>query len=427
MTAKLSDERCIEVLRAVDRFGSKAEAARQLNVAHSSISRTVDIARRRGISIDSEVANQEEYTDWREGEESASLSINTHTRIRTLEDALEYAEVDQDVWEATKFSVVSHEQAQKDSEGNPRTVQLWNVRVELRRRKHNHPIVVKEETKEWLKSYSPKIPKPKSAKKKSSELVLEIACPDIHFGKYADGDETGDDYNLEIAANLYMTAHRHIVEQAFKSFDIGRIINIPSNDPFHCNAHYTTHNGTRQDHATTWQKLYKVGRQTMSQAIIELREYAPVDVITHSDNHAPDLAFFAADAISCLFSKDSFVSVDDGPEPHKFYRHGNVLLGFGHGHNEKYADLQGIMANKQPEAFAQCTWREWHLGHLHKDMLIDGFHDLRFRRLPSLSGTDSWHASKGYRSGKAALGFVWSTEGLESVIYYTPKPEDYRA
>ena len=156
------------------------------------------------------------------------------------------------------------------------------------------------------------------------------------------------------------------------------------------------------------------------------REVAPTHAIAHTDNHAKDESFYMGDALWCYFHKDKHVEVDCGPEPHKFYRHGDVLLGFGHGHNEKYADLQGIMARMQPEAFAQCPVREWHLGHLHKEMATDGFHDMLFRRLPSLSGTDSWHASKGYASRKAAMGFVWSEQGLESVIYYHPDKEAYR-
>jgi hypothetical protein len=428
MTAPTTDKACLEALLAIEQHGTQTKAAAALGVTRFVVQHRKAIAEQRGITTGTIMDDSpSESCKWNEGSDSATLVITTKQRIRTLEEALEYAEADLDMWEASKFGVTSHEQGQKDADGNPTILRLWNVRATLRRREPNDPMRVKDEVKDWLSQSAPKIPSPpRRRKSKRPKIMLEVSCPDIHFGKLSDSQETGEDYNLEIARNLYLSAHQHIIDEASKRYAIDKIVNVPSNDILHfAGSSYATTSGTRQDYAATWQRVYKTARETAKDAILMLRDVAQVDVITHTDNHARDEAFYLADALACYFNKDKHVTVDDSPMPHKFVTHGGVLIGFGHGHNEKYADLQGIMAKKMPEAFARATWKEWHLGHLHKDMLIDGFHDLMFRRLSSLSGTDSWHAGKGYSSRKSATGMIWSEEGLESTIYFTPKAEDY--
>lgn len=398
--------------------GNKTEAAKRLGIPRSTLWDMVRGEPDTGTTTD--------MCDWTESSDDATLSITTRKRIRTLDEALAYAEVDQDIWEAAKFSVVSHEQAQKDSDGTSVVVRLWNIRATLRRRAVDHPVRCKDEIMALLKKHSPRLSAPRR-KKVKQEYMLEVSCPDIHMGKLCDHDETGNDYNMEIARKLYLKAHRHIIEQATKQFDIGHILNIPSNDIMHfAGSSYATTAGTRQDSDGTWQKAYKAAREVAVDGVMLCREVAPTTVITHTDNHANCEAFYIGDALECYFHKDKHVIMDNGPEPHKFYRHGDVLLGFGHGHSLRYPALQSIMAMEQPKAFSECKVKEWHMGHLHKEHLIDGYGDLVFRRLPSLSGTDSWHKGKGFESRKCAQGFVWSKMGLEAVIYFNPSPEDYK-
>jgi hypothetical protein len=158
------------------------------------------------------------------------------------------------------------------------------------------------------------------------------------------------------------------------------------------------------------------------------REVAPVRVITHPDNHAHDEAFYLGDALWCYFHKDKHADVDCSPAPYKYHRHGDCLIGFGHGDKSSYERLQNEMIRANPMDYGACKIKEWHLGHLHKQMLRENQEgDVMYRRLPSLSGTDSWHASEGYRSMKRAMGFVWSHEALEAIIYYTPTAKEYAA
>jgi len=75
------------------------------------------------------------------------------------------------------------------------------------------------------------------------------------------------------------------------------------------------------------------------------------------------------------------------------------------------------MASEAPDAWAKSKHREIHVGHFHKRkqtqyLAGDTFGGVTVRVLPSLSGTDAWHFSKGYVKGlRAAEAYLWSKRG----------------
>lgn len=412
--------------------GSPTKAARRLGIPRGTLySRLRQAKERLGLEpTDAEgEAIASEKSSLRVTGDIASLVVTTRRRIRTIEDALDYAEVDRDMWEVHTFDITSHEQAQKSDDGDPIVIRLWNVKARLKRRSIDHPLRVKDDVMRMLTQYSPKIPAPKWARRKNrGEIMVEISVPDIHFGKLADAEETGEDYNLDIASRLYDKAYDHLLGEAAKAYDIGLVLNVPSNDIMHYSgSRYTTTAGIRQDSCAVWQRTYRTAREAMVRGTLKCRDVAPVKSICHSDNHAQDESFYLGDALWCYFNNDKHVEVDAGMAPYKFHRHGNCLIGLGHGHQAKYPELQSIMAKMRPRDFAECSVKEYHMGHLHKEMMIDSWGDLVLRRIGSLSATDAWHMGMGYCGRKSAQAFIWSREGLEATIYFTPSPEDYQA
>lgn len=373
-------------------------------------------------------SDQERTSDTITGD-ARHIQIVTHEELRTVDDVVEYCEIDLARWEIVKCRITSHKQGQTDAEKNPRILAMVNVALELKARAPNDPLRAKNEVIDLCKQYAPKIRKPTWTRRKCrGELLLEISVPDIHIGKLSDANETGESYNLEIARSLYLKAHDHIINQACGRYEIGQVLSVQANDIMHfAGSTYATTKGTRQDYAGTWQRVYRTARETATDAVMMCREVGPTRVITHPDNHAADQAFFIGDALHCYFHADGAVEVDSGPEPYKFHRHGNCLIGLGHGDRAKYPQLQAIMAKREPEAYVQCAVKEWHLGHLHHEQMIAGYGGMVFRRLSSLSAGDSWHATMGYDAQKSAMGFIWSRVALEGIVYFTPTEEDYHA
>jgi hypothetical protein len=114
------------------------------------------------------------------------------------------------------------------------------------------------------------------------------------------------------------------------------------------------------------------------------------------------------------------VTVDNGPRQRKYYEYGVNLFGFTHGDSEKVSELPLTMAREQPDLWARCPSREWHIGHKHisekfeaKGRIEQDFHSdkgVRIRRLTSLSGHDAWHTKHAYMDRRACEAFVFHSE-----------------
>jgi len=93
------------------------------------------------------------------------------------------------------------------------------------------------------------------------------------------------------------------------------------------------------------------------------------------------------------------VTVSLSPAMFQYKHFGKCLIGATHGHGPKQADLPLIMAADQKEAWGESDYRYWYVGHVHHKSAKEhpGCIVETFR---TLTGTDAWHAGKGYRSGK---------------------------
>lgn len=431
-----------ETIEAYNEHGGYRTAAAALQLHPTTVRRRIAIARDRGLvppasqkmsaaspPLDPpEDGSERRVDETNEKTGTRKIDLVTHEQLTTLEEVLEYCEVDLSVWFVKKHRITSHKQGQSDTDKNPRIVSMVNISLELELLKPDDPRAAKDDVLAMLRSHAPRVPAVRTPRRsRSSGVCVVSSIPDIHFGKHADREETGDDYDLDIARALYLEAKRDMLERVSARYDkIDLIVDLPANDLLHfTGTNYTTTNGTRQDAAARWKRTYRVARETAVDGVLMEREVAPVKVISIEDNHARAESFYIGDAIDCYFHKDKRVEVDSGAASQKFHRFGNVLLGLHHGDTMKMDQLVGSMVHWVPKDFAECSYREWLLGHLHKEMLIDNDFGMFARRLPSLSGVDAWHAMSGYYNTKSAMTLVYNDRCLEDILYFTPGEEVY--
>ncbi len=152
----------------------------------------------------------------------------------------------------------------------------------------------------------------------------------------------------------------------------------------------------------------------VTEAVDRLRLVAPVDIMVVAGNHDRDRMFYLGDALESHYRNCANVNVDNAPSVRKYYRYGKCLLGYTHGHTRGDSmpkDLPRLMAEERPQDWAETTWREWHLGHLHRKrefswLSVDTLGEVIVRHLPSLSAVDAWAFGEGYvppRIGEAYL------------------------
>lgn len=246
--------------------------------------------------------------------------------------------------------------------------------------------------------------------------LLEISPVDLHVGKYAWGEEAGEDYDIEIAERVFTHAISDILNRA-SLYTLEQIVLVVGNDLLQSdNQIGTTTAGTYVDTDSRYIKSFRRARAINSWAIRRCAEIAPVRVIIVPGNHDSLTAFHIGEVLQAEFESDPRVAVDNSPRKRKYLRYGKTLLGWTHGNEEKHGDLPLIMAQECPEDWAKSEHREFHVGHLHKPRETrytagDSFNGVRVRILPSLCAPDAWHYTKGYvKERRACEAYLWSYE-----------------
>jgi hypothetical protein len=297
-------------------------------------------------------------------------------------------------------------------DGKVVTTPLWQVKVWLKPKKGLTPTEFRKELVEQLTKRSATYPKIRRTPSKE-RLLYEVSIFDAHFGKLGWAPEVGENVDLKIAKDFYREGVEKLLNRV-QRYSIERLLYPIGNDFLHTdNAHGTTTAGTPQDCDGRWQKAFMTGCQAIREGIEMMRQIAPVDVMVVPGNHDNTTMFFLGEVIKAVFEKCPDVNVNNAPNPRKYYDWGVSLLGFTHGNTEDQKELPRLMADEAPpEVWVRTRHREWHTGHFHKRketrfVSVDTRGACVVRTLPSLTGADAWHHSKGYTAQRAAEGYLW--------------------
>lgn len=393
----------------------RRKIAKHLNCSSSKVGRAIDYMKKNYDHQDSKksstVAIERDFKN-----RDAFISIKS-LNVRTVEDALEVADVDIDIWEVNRCVVNSWEVT--NSEGEKFT--NWQVKVWLKKKSpavRSIDILINN-----LAKNPPKLETIKHNTKNKKHL-LEVSLFDVHLGLLAWDLEVGKNYDVEIGREIY---HNAIVDSTENVPPTVEEILFPvGQDFFHINNPRGTtpkaNNPLDMDSRLAY--IYANGEQAVIEGIEHCRHIAPVRVLWVPGNHDPETSFYLCRTIDAWFRNTDDVIVDVSPMIRKYYHYGVNLIGYTHGDEEPTKSLPIIMADEKPEEWARSKFREWHIGHVHRERKfdftkIDTIGSTCVRVLPSLAGTDAWHYMKGYVGGnKITQSFLWDKEnGLESIFY----------
>ena len=162
-------------------------------------------------------------------------------------------------------------------------------------------------------------------------------------------------------------------------------------------------------------------------AIDYLSAIAPVEVKTIPGNHDFQKSFYLGDVLEVAYANNPNVTIDNSPNPHKYFLYGKNLIGFTHGNTKDIplARLTTLMPVAVPQLWAKSKFREWHLGDIHhkKVWKLKGEDDdggINIRYMRSLTGDDAWHTQKGYHGAiKGCEAYIWSHDwGMSANLNY---------
>ena len=361
---------------------------------------------------------------------------------KTVEELLSKANVDTEIWEVTDIKIKdsrwdvtlkiteSEFKVYKKETAEKHTNRQFYIEIKLRRKldifdwhKFRNDFITD------VKTHSVKV-KAYKFPEITEKHLLEINIFDLHLGKLGWHEETGSmSCDSKIAAKRFMEGIVGLVSKS-KGFPIERILFPVGNDFFDSDYDFpipVTTRGTPRQTDLRWQQSFRQGRTLIMRGIDYLTTIAPVDVIIVPGNHDFQKIFYLGDLLETVYADNENVTVNNSPNPHKYYSYGKNLIGFTHGNTKDVplARLTTLMPVAVPQLWAKAKFREWHLGDIHHKKVWklkgeddDGGVNIRYMR--SLSGDDAWHSQKGYSGAiKGAEAYIWSYDwGMSANINY---------
>lgn len=350
---------------------------------------------------------------------TATKTFKVKDEIKTLEDLITICKIDTNIWKIDKY-------IQNFWAGN------YQVKAFLTRKTIDTDIslqkdVLLTELKAQLHSDAWWMIRTNNPNVDGEDnRLLELAVFDLHLGKLSWKEETGEDYDIKIAAQRYRDCIYDMTSRVDMT-KVGRILLPLGNDMIHIdNKQSTTTAGTPQDTDSRFSKIIREAKALVFNTIAFLRNQyrLPIDIVIVPGNHDQTVMFTLGEILDAYYTDDTFITVNNSPKLRKYYQYGKNMIMYTHGSDEKHAELGLIAATEEPELWASTKYREVHLGHLHKSKSVkytnvDEYQGFKIRIINSLSGTDAWHYSKGYMSLKGAEAFLWDKEkGLIANYFY---------
>jgi Icc-related predicted phosphoesterase len=355
------------------------------------------------------------------------IQIETPEKIENLQDLVRVCKIDTEKYTISDYEVKAYNAWIKNADDKIETKQLFSVRANLKIKtvdnsinkqkelilaelKESSQVVVSSRAREAAKKIINALPE--ESKKDSA---LEINIPDLHIGKLAWGKETGEDYDINIAIERYKKAVSELISRV-NIQTLEKIILPVGNDMINVDSKSnTTTAGTPQSCDSRFGKMFQTAKSLLIETIDMLSHISPVEVMIIPGNHDTVAMFTLGEVLDAWYHNNELVTVTNTHTPRKYIQYGVNGLMYTHGDKERIDNLGMIFATEQPQMWAATRFRTCKIGHFHKNkkinfVSVDEFPGFQVEIIPSLSGTDAWHAEKGYMSLKAAKAFLYHKE-----------------
>jgi len=242
------------------------------------------------------------------------------------------------------------------------------------------------------------------------DLLTLYTFTDYHLGALAQAKETGADWDVKIAEKTLWTALSQMMEASPSSETA--IFNLQGDwQHFDSLEAVTPTSGHLLDADTRLEKLVELSINLALSSINELlKKHLRVKVIVCEGNHDITSSVFLRKTLKTVFANNDRVEVDDTAFPYYAHQHGDIMLGFHHGHKKKNKDLPALFASepRYREMWGSSKYTYIHTGHYHhaeQDMAEAG--GAIVERHPTLAARDAYAARGGWVSWRAARAITY--------------------
>lgn len=275
---------------------------------------------------------------------------------------------------------------------------------------------------EGMKSeITPVVPVKAVRAKRDDKLLNLYTVSDFHLGMLAWADESGDDWDMKIAEDLFS----RWFDAAFqKAPDAGTgVINLLG-DLAHFDSldAVTPASGHALDADTRYQKLVRYMIRMVRRVVdMALVKHKNVRLLIVQGNHDESGMIWLAEMFSTLYDNEPRVFVDTSPDVYKMVQHGKTTLFFHHGHKARFDAIEPVMIAKFRKAFGESVYSYAHVGHLHHQKIVES-RNMIVEQHRTLAAKDAYASRGGWMSGRSANVITYSAEYGE-VARLTISPE----
>ncbi|HIC0443206.1 TPA: winged helix-turn-helix domain-containing protein [Escherichia coli] len=275
---------------------------------------------------------------------------------------------------------------------------------------------------EGMKSeITPVVPVKAVRTKRDDKLLNLYTVSDFHLGMLAWADESGDDWDMKIAEDLFS----RWFDAAFqKAPDAGTgVINLLGDFAhFDSLVAVTPASGHALDADTRYQKLVRYMIRMVRRVVgMALVKHKNVRLLIVQGNHDESGMIWLAEMFSTLYDNEPRVFVDTSPDVYKMVQHGKTTLFFHHGHKARFDAIEPVMIAKFRKAFGESVYSYAHVGHLHHQKIVES-RNMIVEQHRTLAAKDAYASRGGWMSGRSANVITYSAEYGE-VARLTISPE----
>ena len=255
----------------------------------------------------------------------------------------------------------------------------------------------------------PAAPVPAPKKKQNSNLLNLYTVSDFHLGMLAWADETGDDWDMKIAEDLFArwfdAAFRQAPDAATGVINLlGDFAHFDSLDAV------TPASGHVLDADTRYQKLVRymirMVRRVISMALVK---HKLVKLVIVQGNHDESGMIWLAEMFHTLYGNEPRVQVDTSADVYKMVQHGKTTLFFHHGHKCKFDAIEPVMIAKFRKAFGESEYSYAHVGHLHHQKIVES-RNMVVEQHRTLAAKDAYASRGGWMSKRSANVITYSAD-----------------
>lgn len=252
----------------------------------------------------------------------------------------------------------------------------------------------------------------------SESLITNVVLSDCHIGSMSWKPQDGANWDLKIAEDLLVQSFVYMIDNSPRA---NRLVLTLNGDWLHYDKPdpVTTLSGNILSSDGRQEKMVDVGLRVLRKILgYALTKYMNITLLIAEGNHDLISSMWMRKMFKALYENEPRVDVIDSPFPYYCIRHGNVFLGYTHGH------LRGISGSGNPKLaqkkgeelvaiFADEFADEWsakkryiHTGHFHSKVEVEP-RGAQVIQHPTMEARDNYPSRYGWGNLRNALGITY--------------------